>query len=84
MRLSSLSAAFFAAFAWTAKAAEEGEIKSVSVRSCYGLGYSQASLTLCSCGRTLWSRLVAIYMHHGTRATWGIKLTERFVAVSGL
>lgn len=33
MRLSSLSAAFFAAFAWTAKAAEEGEIKSVSVRN---------------------------------------------------
>jgi mannose-binding lectin 2 len=33
MRLSSLSAAFFAAFAWTAKAAEEGEIKSVSLRT---------------------------------------------------
>jgi hypothetical protein len=35
MRLSSLSAAFFAAFAWTAKAAEEGEIKSVSVRNAH-------------------------------------------------
>lgn len=32
MRLSSLSAALFAALAWTTNAAEEGEIKSVSVR----------------------------------------------------
>lgn len=35
MRLSSLSAALFAAFAWTTNAAEEGEIKSVSVRPSY-------------------------------------------------
>lgn len=33
MRLSWLSAAFVAAFAWSAEAAEEGEIKSVSVRT---------------------------------------------------
>ena len=33
MRLSSLSAALFAAFAWTTSATEETEIKSVSVRT---------------------------------------------------
>jgi mannose-binding lectin 2 len=33
MRLSSLSAAIFAAFAWTVQAADDGEIKSVSLRT---------------------------------------------------
>lgn len=44
MRLFSLSAALFAAFAWTTKAAEEGEIKSVSVRSHQPLLYPASNV----------------------------------------
>lgn len=90
MRLSSLSAALFAALAWTTNAAEEGEIKSVSVRFApweqkdYCVNVQIANIGAAADAHSCPGWWPFFTSDHGTRYTSRTILTNCYVALPGL